>query len=109
MNLEGTMVVLTTMAPRERHYLKGLGGLALLEQVSLGVGFEVSESPLQAQSLSLFLLPFDPDVKHSQPLQPVGHQASHHDDKGLNLNCKQSSIKCFLHKSYCGHGVSFQQ
>lgn len=44
------------------HYLKGLGGVAFLEEVSLEAGFKV-QKPKPDPSVSLFLLLVDPDVE----------------------------------------------
>ncbi|EDL00953.1 mCG1047212, partial [Mus musculus] len=57
--------------------------------ITYGVGFEGSESLLQAQSIRLFLLPADPDVELSvpspAPCLPACHRASRCDNNGLNL------------------------
>lgn len=67
---------------REWPYLKGLGGVALLEEVWF--------SKAQASSSSfLILLPVDLDVELSAPSPaprlPARCHASRHDDKGLNF------------------------
>ena len=61
---------------------------ALLEEgVTMDAGFEVSKTQARP-SISLFLLPVDQDVKLSATsatfFLPVCHQASCHDDNGLN-------------------------
>jgi hypothetical protein len=68
--------------------------------VSQGVGFKVLDIQAWPVSLCLFLLPADPDVALSAtstaPWLPACHQASRHDDNGLNLrNGKPALTKCF--------------
>ena len=58
--------------------------------MSLGRGFEVSDVQARCSvSLSLFLLPADPDVELSAPSPApclsAHYHASCHDDNGLNL------------------------
>ena len=71
---------------REWYFLKGSGGVALLEEVChWGLN-----SPFRSQSLSsLFLLPVDPDVEPSvtslAPCLPACGQSPHREDHGLNL------------------------
>jgi hypothetical protein len=68
-----------------------LGGVALLEEGSLEMDFEVSKAQARAQwlSLSLSLQPADQGVEFSvpspAPCLPVCCHASHGDDNGLNL------------------------
>ena len=56
--------------------------------MSLGVDFEVFESPSQIQWPSLFLLSVDPDVELSvpspAPCLPAHRHTFHHDDNELN-------------------------
>ena len=87
----------------------GHQGVALFERIRrysliggsmpLGMGFEVSKSPFQAQSFSL-LLPVDLDVEFlATSLAPClpGCYHSSLRDNGLNLwNCKPAPVKCFL-------------
>lgn len=84
---------------KEWHYLKELGGVVLLEEVSLGMDFVVSDT--QARFSSFFLLPVDMDIELSaiSPVSclPLYRHATHHDENELNFwNCKQVPIQCFL-------------
>ena len=73
---------LTGLKTGKWYHLKGLGGVALLEEGCHWVGSEVSR-------VSLFLLPVDLDVELSAtapaPCLPVYSHASCHDDNGLHL------------------------
>ena len=65
----------------------------------------------------LFLLPANSDIELSvaSPVPspgglPAGHQASCHDENGLNLRTvSQPQCNVVLYKSCHGHGVSSQQ
>jgi hypothetical protein len=68
--------------------------------MSLEAGFEVSDAQAMP-SVTLFLLPANPDVELSAtcvaPCLPVCYHASCHDNNGLNLwTCRPAPIKCFL-------------
>ena len=84
---------------KEWHYLKGMGGVTLLEQVwpwwgrcglvgrsvPLEVSFEFSKAHAR-HSISFFLLPADPDIATLPALcLPSGHHTLNHDSNGLNL------------------------
>ena len=73
--------------------------------VSLGMGFVVSNSQARP-TISLFMLPVDPDLELSTtslgPCLPACHYASSETGSKLQLNV-------FLYKSCYGHGVSSHQ
>jgi hypothetical protein len=79
--------------------------------VLLGLDFEVSNAQARPHSVTLFLLPDNPDVEllalSKTSCVLVCHHASHHDEHGLNLQTVQSNF--FLYKSCHGHGVSSKQ
>ena len=91
--------MLECLVTRERHYLKGWGGIASLEEDQLMVGFQVLKSPSQAQWLPVpsacgsecrTLSSFSSTVSACVP--PL----LQHDDSGPNhWNCKPALIKCF--------------
>ena len=79
------------MAPigrRQWHYLKGLGGVALSEELCHGEWALRLQKP-KPDPVSLFQLPMDLDVELSAtsptPHLPGGCHAFYHDDNGLNL------------------------
>lgn len=87
-------------------------GVALLAEVSVGMGFEVSEAQARPSGSILFLLPANPDVKLSAPFPTrclSTSPMSHHDDDGLNLcTVSQPHLNVFLYTSCHKYGVSQQ-
>lgn len=77
------------LAYREWHYLKGLGNVALLEEVSLAMGFEGSK----AQARSQYLLAVVDQATSPAPCLPICCQASHYNENPRN--CEKFPIKCF--------------
>lgn len=84
----------------------------MLEESSLGVGFEVSEAQVRSSSHAIFLLPVDPDIELNYFLSTMSVSlppCSRRDDNGLTETVRQPQLYAFCHRSHCAHGVSSEQ
>jgi hypothetical protein len=82
------------------------------ENVSLRIGFEVSDAQAMLNVISFISLSADQDVKLSAPSPapclPICYHVSSHDN-GLNLRTlSQTQLNVFLYKTCCDRGVSSQ-
>lgn len=105
---------------RAWHYLRGIGGMALLDRFALvggntllGVGFKGSKEQARP-SVSLFLLPEDSYVRLTAsslaPCCTAWHHAPYYNNNRLSLwNCTQVPINCFNLKSCHYHNISSWQ
>ena len=98
---------------REWHYLRVIRRCGLVGgSVSQEVGFEVSKAQPRS-SVSLFLLPVDPDVKFSLLQHRVCPRATMLPDTmtmdWISETVSQPQLNVFLYKRGHGHGVSSQQ
>lgn len=108
-----------SLVMREWHYLKGLGGVALLDEVCpcgrVGDSVEVSKIPFQAQSLSLPAAcvtrwqDFHLLSQHHVCLPALAMLLAMMIMDEDSDTVSQSQLKTSFYKSCHGHGVSSQQ